>query len=128
MKSGNQKVNSQALYQKSYPKASVISESSKLATNVFTVLKYLTIARMVNWRIRRLGVNHLEISYLVKQFGPQDVLYTNRSSYETPSDEDLASGTKFALQGLVNALENEDSDITKMFCPQNPMLKVYLTN
>ena len=77
---------------------------------------------MVNWRIGRLGVNHLEISYLVKQFTGLKI------HYETPYDEDLASGTKFALQGLVNALENEDSDMTKMFCPRTPMLEVYLTN
>ena len=81
---------------------------------------------MGNWRIGRLGVNHFEISYLVKQFAG-DVLYKNRSSYETPSDEDLASGTKIALQGLVDALEDENSDIKKMFCPQT-MLEVYLTN
>ena len=83
---------------------------------------------MGHWRIWRLGVNHLKISYLVKQFAG-DVLYRNRSSYETPFDEAyLASGTKFALQGLGNALGNEDSDMTKMFCPRTPMLEVYLTN
>ena len=62
----------------------------------------------------------------MKQF-VGDVLYKNRSSYETPYDEDLASGTKIALQGLVNGLENEDTDLTQMFSPQSPFLEVYLT-
>merc|ERR1711973_354233 len=54
-----------------------------------------------------------------------DVLYKKERSpfTKTPSDEDLASVTKIALQGLVNALGDEDSDMTKMFCPQNPMLE-----
>merc|ERR1711937_1480 len=55
--------------------------------------------------------------------GEGGVLYQNRNSYKTPFDEDLASCTKSALFGLVNGLENEDSDITEMFCPWSPDLE-----
>ena len=51
----------------------------------------------------------------------------NPGSNKTLFDGDLASCTKNALQGLINGLENEDSDITEMFCPRSLDLEVYLT-
>ena len=67
-----------------------------------------------------------------RKFGPGTAQYVkpeiyNPGSNKTLFDEDLASCTKIALQGLINGLENEDSDITEMFCPRSPDLEVYLT-
>merc|ERR1711937_469086 len=47
----------------------------------------------------------------------------NLGSNKTLFGKDLAFCTKIALQGLINGLENEDSDISEMFCPRRPGLE-----
>ena len=64
-----------------------------------------------------------------RKFGPGSICkeINNPGSNKTLFDEDLASCTKNALQGLITCLKNEASDISEMFCARRPGLEVYLT-
>ena len=85
-------------------------------------------------------VCHFEIYYLEKSAGTSYkhqffnqyhiILISSvflSSFKENLSDEDLKSVTKNAFQELVFRLENEDSDISDMFCSRSPELEVFLT-
>merc|ERR1711937_84294 len=60
-----------------------------------------------------------------RKFGPGSICkeINNPGSNKTLFDEDLASCTKNALQGLITGLENEASDISEMFCARRPGLE-----
>ena len=86
-------------------------------------------------------VCHFDIYYLEKSAGTSykyqffnqyhiiliSPIFLSRCLKENLSDEDLKSATKNAFQELVNRLENEDSDISDMFCSPIPELEVFLT-